>query len=55
MLLSYADVDFCFFSDGAADMQISALLIRSQCRVSDTQATVKALWSLVKTSRAMLI
>ena len=32
---------------GAADMQIWALLTRSQCRVSDTQVTVKALGPLV--------
>ena len=43
MLLSYATVDFYFFYDGTADMQIWALLRRKQCRVSDTQVTIKAL------------
>ena len=35
------------FYHGAADIQIWALLTRSQCKFSDTQATVKALGSLV--------
>ena len=42
MLLSYAIVDFYLLYDGAADMQILALLTRGQCRVTDTQGTVKA-------------
>ena len=47
MLLFYATVDFFKFYDGAAEMQIWALLIESQCRVSDTQVTFKALGPLV--------
>ena len=42
MLLSYAIVEFYLFYDGAVEMQIWALLKRSQCRVSDIQMTVKA-------------
>ena len=49
MLLSYATVDFYLFFDGAADIQIWVLLTRSQCRVSDTHVTVKALGLLVLT------
>ena len=41
MLLSYDIVDFHFFYDGLL-MLIWALLTRSQCRVSDTQVTIKA-------------
>ena len=47
MLLSYASVDFYLFYDGAFDMQIWALLTRSQCRISDTRVTVKAHGPLV--------
>ena len=43
MLLSYATVDFHEFYYGAANIQIGTLLTRSQCGVSDTQVTVKAL------------
>ena len=42
MLLSDTIVDFHLFYDGAVDIQIWALLTRSQCKVSDTQVTVKA-------------
>ena len=35
------------FYDGAVDKQIWALLTRSHCKVSDTQATVKACGPLV--------
>ena len=47
MLLSDTIVDFCLFYDGAVDIQIWALLTRSQCKVSDTQVTVKACGPLV--------
>ena len=47
MLLSYTMVDFHLFYDGAVDIQIWALLTRSQCKASDTQVTVKACWPLV--------
>ena len=40
-------VDFYLFYDGAVDIQICALLTRSQCKVSDTQVTVKACGPLV--------
>ena len=46
MLLSI--VDFHLFYDGAVDIQIWAFLTRSQCKVSDTQVTVKADGPLVK-------
>ena len=36
-----------FFYDVAVDMQVWSLLTRSQCRVSDTQVTVKACGPLV--------
>ena len=39
---------FNLFCDGAADMQILALLTRSQGRVSNTQVTVKALGLLLR-------
>ena len=42
MLLSDTIVDFHLFYDGAVDIQIWALLTRSQCKVSDTQVTIKA-------------
>ena len=47
MLFSDAIVDFYFFFDEAIDMQIWALLTRSQCRVSDTQVTVETCGPLV--------
>ena len=47
MLLSDTIVDFHLFYDGAVDIQILALLTRSQCKVSDTQVTVKACGPLV--------
>ena len=47
MLLSDTIVDFHLFYDVADDIQIWALLTRSQCKVSDTQVTVKACGSLV--------
>ena len=47
MLLSYTMVDFHLFYDGAVDIQIWALLTRSQCKASDTQVTVNACWPLV--------
>ena len=50
MLHSYATLDFHLFYDGAADIQLCALLTRSQCRVSDIQVTVKALGPLVDPS-----
>ena len=40
-------VYFYLIFDGAVDMQILALLTRSQCWVSDTQVTVKACGPLV--------
>ena len=47
MLFSYATVDFYLFNDGVADMQIWGLLTKSQCSVSDTQVTVKAVGLLL--------
>ena len=47
MQFSSAIVDFYLFSDGSVDMQIWTLLSRSQCRVSDTEVTVKACGPLV--------
>ena len=47
MLLSDIVVDFHLFYDGAVDIKIGALLTRSQCKVSDTQVTVKACGPLV--------
>ena len=47
MLISSAIVDFYFFYDWGVDMQIWALLTRSECRVSDTQVTFKACGPLV--------
>ena len=38
---------FFYYNNGAVDMQIWALLIRIQCKVSDTQVTVKACGPLV--------
>ena len=51
MLLSDTIVDFHSFYDGAVDKQIWALLTRSQCKVSDTQVTVKACGPLVKDNK----
>ena len=49
MLLSYTIVDFYFYySNGAVNMQICTLLTRIQCKVSDTEVTVKACGPLVK-------
>ena len=47
MLPSDTIVEFHLFYDGAVDIQIWALLTRSQCKVSDTQVTVKACGPLV--------
>ena len=47
MLLSYTIVDLYLLYGGAVDMQIRAHLTRSQCKVSDTQVTVKACGPLV--------
>ena len=52
MLLSDTIVDFHLFYVGAVDIQIWALLTRSQCKVSDTQVTVKACGPLVLRSGA---
>ena len=51
MLNSYTIVDFQLFYDGAVDIQIRALLKRSQGKVSDTQMTVKACGPLVCLTR----
>ena len=51
MLLSYTIVDFDFnYNNGAVNMQIRTLLTRIQCKVSDTQVTVKACGPLVSIS-----
>ena len=47
MLLFYAIVDIYSFYDGAVDMQIWALLTKSQYRVFYNQVTVKACGPLV--------
>ena len=47
MLLSYTIVDFHLFYDEAVDINICAPLTRSQCKVCDTQVTVKVCGSLV--------
>ena len=47
MLLSYTIVDCHLFYDGAVNIQIRAPLTRIQCKVSDTQVTVKACGPLV--------
>ena len=48
MLLSYTIVDFDFYyNNEAVAMQICTLLTRIQCKVSDTQVTVKACGPLV--------
>ena len=44
MLLSSPIVDFYLFYDGAVDIQILAILTRSQHKVSDTKVTVKFLF-----------
>ena len=49
MLLSYTIVDLHLLYDGAVEIQILAPLTRSQCKVSDTQVTVKACGPLVIT------
>ena len=36
-----------YVGDVKIDMQITVLLTRSQCRIFDTQVTVKARWPLV--------
>ena len=38
---------FIYYNNGAVDMQICALLTRIQCKVTDTQLTVKACGPLV--------
>ena len=50
MLLSYTMVDFPLFYDGAVDIQIRALLTRSQCKVSDTQGPLRPVGLLFKCS-----
>ena len=47
MLFSYTIVDFYFYYNKGAVMQICTLLTRIQCKVSDTQVTVKASGPLV--------
>ena len=47
MLLSYTMVDYHLSYDVAVDIQISTLMTRSQCKVSDTQVTVKACGPLI--------
>ena len=48
MLLYYTIVAFDFYyNNGAVDMQICTLMTRIQCKVSDTQVTVKACGPLV--------
>ena len=51
MLLSYTIVDF---DKGAVKMQICTLLTRIQCKVSDTQVTVKACGPLVNCQKTYL-
>ena len=48
MLLSFTIVDFHLFYNRTVNMQICALLTRSQCKVSNTQVTVKDCRPLVK-------
>ena len=52
MLFSYTMVAFLLFYDGAVDIQIWALLTKSQCKISDTQVTVKACGSVFLCWRA---
>ena len=47
MLFSYTIVDFHLFYDEAVDIQLWALLTRSQFKVSDTQVIIKACGPLV--------
>ena len=47
MLLSDTIVDFHLFYDEDVDIQIWPLLTKSQCKVSDTQVTIKACGPLV--------
>ena len=47
MSLSYTMIDFHLFCDGAVDIQILALLTRSQYKVYDTQVTIKACGPIV--------
>ena len=54
MLLSYTLVDFRLFYDGAVDIQIWALLTKSQCKVSDTQVTVKACGPLLENNNILI-
>ena len=53
MLLSYTIVYFHLFYDGAVYIQIWAPLTRSQCKVSDTQVTLKACGPLVNNTSAL--
>ena len=53
-LLSYTIIDFHLCYDGAVDIQIWAPLTRSQCKVSDTQVTVKACGPLVLSFHRLL-
>ena len=53
MLLSYTIIDFHLFYDRAVDVQIK--FDKIQCRVSDTQVTVKACWPLVLVSTRQAI
>ena len=46
-------VDFHLLYDGAVDIQIWALLTRSQCKVSDTQVIVKGCGPLVSSTYCM--
>ena len=55
MLLSDTIVDFNLFYDGDVDIQIWPHLTRSQCKVSDTQVTVKACGPLVSSKNHILI
>ena len=48
ILLSYTIVDFHLFYDGAVDIHLWAPPTRSQCKVCDTQVTVKACGPLFK-------
>ena len=55
MLLSYTIVDFDFYyNNGAVNMQKCTLLTRIQCKVSDTQVTVKACGPLVFKLKAVI-
>ena len=55
MQFSSAIVDFYLVYDVSVDMKICPLLTRSHCRVSDTQATVKARGPLVHSMIGLLI